>query len=562
LEYVLRLLGGGVFMAYDFKHRVSQQDIHNILLKSFGAEINNEDLARLGKNKTSWNFYDGYHWEAIGDTDKPQVTVNYVRAFVDKFVAFELGKGFNVKMKPEIESIDGDNDPLDFINDVWEYNNKLERCIELGQSKSITGNGWIQVSFDPKFDSKGKRRKEFIDPFDEFEKGKIVITVLPDSIVFPIYEDAHDKDVVRELRIMYPVTTERDGFFGNKQKTEIYKQVWTNERVKVYMGKEELADLPNKYGIIPFRQVKNYPAQGKNEGISDVEDIIPINTEINLKKSDISEIIDYHSAPVTVVFGARIGQLERGANKVWGGLPKDARIENLRLEGDLTAAQNYVSELKREMHEVGSVPEGALGGDLAISNTSGVALQISLKPILDRVQVKQVMTKEALQYVNKLILLVGLVEGLIEIPQEVEVAKEEGKTEKKKLKRSDFFYNEVSFESTLPKDTLLELQELELELKMGLESREGAMKRRGKANIQKKIAEIDEDMEKNPKLYGKEDIQEQIELMKEQSKIQKENSPASQSPSKTGSNRPVGTNKEGKPKQVNAGFQNSPQPKK
>lgn len=541
-------------MAYDFTNRISQTDLHNVLLRSFGAKLSNDDLARLRRIQTNWNFWDGFHWENMPDTDKPQVTENYIRAFVDKFVAFELGNGFNVKMKPKVEEIDGDNDPLDFINAVWEYNNKLEKCVEIGQAKSVTGDAWVQVAYEPKYITKnGKQEKnpKFFDPFDVYDKGKIRIIVLPTSIVFPEYEDAHDKEVMRKLTIMYPVTIDKDGFFGNnKQKTVLYKQEWTAERVKVFLENmnEPTADLPNKYGVIPFRQIKNFPQQGRNEGLSDVEDLIPLNMELNLKKSDISEIIDYHSAPVTVVFGARIGQLERGANKVWGGLPKDARIENLRLEGDLTAAQNYTKEIKLSMHEVGNIPEGVLGGSLAISNTSGVALQIALMPLLERVKVKQVLTKEGIEFINKLILLIGEKEGLIDIPEGIS--------------RREFYHNEVGFDSILPKDTLLEIQELELEMKMGIESREGAMKRRGKENIQKKMAEIDADMEKNPTLYGKEDINEQIELMKEQAKIQKTSQPTTPTVG-TNKNEPkVGENKEGKPKQINAGFQNSPQPKK
>jgi hypothetical protein len=557
-------------MAYDFIHRVSQESLHNILLKSFGAQINDEDTLRLNHNKVNWNFYDGYHWEQLGDTDKPQVTVNYVRAFVDKFVSFELGKGFNIKMKPEIEAIDGDNDPLVFLNTVWEYNKKMERCLELGQSKSVTGNGWIQVSFDPKFDQNGKKIPTFLDPFDEYEKGKILITVLPDSICFPIYEDIHDKDSMKELRIMYPIKTKKDGFFGNKISTEIYKQIWTNDRVQVFVGDNKLLDVPNKYGIIPIRQIKNVPAQGKNTGISDIEDVIPINTEINLKKSDISEIIDYHSAPVTVVFGARIGQLERGANKVWGGLPKDAKIQNLQLEGDLNAAQSYVADLKKAMHQVGAIPEGVLGGDLQISNTSGVALQIALMPLLERVQMKQVMTKEGLEFVNKLILLVGLIEGLIEIPNEVQVEEKDSenpdspaKKVTKKIKRSDFFYNEVHFESILPKDDLLEMQQIQAEMKSGITSREEAMKRMGRDNIQEQISKIDADMKKHPTLYGQVDVNQQLELAKGQAQIQSQYGVTPQANStSTNKNRPIGTNKDGKPSQLNAGYQNSPTPKK
>ena len=530
-------------MSKMFDRKVSKTDLHNSLLQHFGAKLNPEEMEKLTRIHNNWNFYEGYHWEGVESGDKPQVTVNYIRAFVDKQVAFELGDGFKIKMKPDVEDIDNENDPLEFLNQVWEDNNKLERCAELGQTKAITGDGWIQVAYEPKFLRDNTRNPDFFDPFDEFEKGKIKIIVLPTAIVFPQYTDFHDKDNMKSLTIMYPVLDTKEGIFRKAvSKHIIYKQVWTDKFVEVYMGENLISRIPNKYGIIPFRQIKNLPNQGKTEGISDVEDIIPLNMEINLKKSDISEIIDYHSAPITIVFGARVSQLERGANKVWGGLPKDAKVENLRLDGDLSAAQNYTADLKKEMHEVGGVPEGVLGGDLAISNTSGIALQIALKPILDRVKMKRVMTKEGLEHINKLILLIAEKEGLISVPEGIS--------------RKDYFHNEVYFDSPLPKDTLLELQEIELEMRMGLESREGAMKRTGKDNIKKRIAEIDKDMEDNPTLYGKEDMDEKVALIREQAKVSRSNS----IPSST--TRKVGENKEGNPKQVNAGYQNSPEPKR
>ena len=526
-------------MALLFNNTVSQDSVHNSMLTHLGAVLSNSDLARLRKIKRNWNFWEGYHWEGMPETDKPQVTINYVRAFVDKFVSFEMGEGFNIKMLPEVENLDGGHDPLNFLNNVWEYNNKAEKCVELGQSKSVTGDGWFQVSFDDPKDP------DYYDPFGEYDNGRIRLTVLPTAIVFPKYNDMHNKDMLESLTIQYPIYKSVAGHFGTaKFKNVLYKQIWTREKVEVYEGKELVAEMENKWGIIPFRQIKNYPQQGKTEGVSDIEDIIPINMELNLKKSDISEIIDYHSAPVTLVFGARVGQLERGANKVWGGLPKDAKVENLRLEGDLTTAHNYTETLKKEMHEVGSIPEGVLGGSLAISNTSGIALQISMKPILDRVKIKQVMTKEGLEEINKMILLIAEKEGMIEFPSEDVIS------------RKKLFHNEVTFDSPLPKDSLLELQELELEMRMGLESREGAMKRTGKDNIQERIKAIDDDMAKNPSLYGKEDIEEQITLMKEQSKIQ------GNTVIPTTTTKKVGTNSEGKPKQVNAGYQNSPEPKR
>ncbi len=500
-----------------FYNRVSLDDLNNIALQSLGAVLTPEDQERLTQYRRKWNFYEGYHWEAIAASDKPEVTINYCRLFVNKFVSFEFGKGFSIKMLPNVEKIDGENDPLDFLNEVWKYNKKEKLLVEFGQTKSVTGDGFIGVFFEP---------KDIIDdPFGEYPNGRIRIIPLPSSICFPEYADSYDKDQMISFTIMYPVpiNDSNQGIFRkNKVRFEIYKQVWTKERVEYWEGKVLKQTLPNKYGIIPIVHIKNLPLHGKTIGQGDLDDIIPINTEYNLKKSDISEIIDYHSAPVTVVFGARIGQLERGANKVWGGLPKDAKVENLHLEGDLVSAQNYISDLKNCMLEIGGIPESALGGDLAISNTSGIALQISLMPLVERINMKQMMTREGLTLVNKIILKIALTENLIEIPEGI-LPKE-------------FYYNEIQFESVLPKDMLIELQQIEAEMKLQLMDREEAMQRLGKDNIQYRLQKIDEEVQKNPLVYG-------IKV--------KDDSLVSD----------IGKNKDGGDKKINSGVLNSPEPK-
>jgi hypothetical protein len=256
----------------------------------------------------------------------------------------------------------------------------------------------------------------------------------------------------------------------------------------VYEDKEEIDKMDNPYGIIPFVQIKNFPIAGRTYGMGDLEDIIPLNVELNTKRSDISEIIDYHSAPITCVFGAKIGNLEKGANKVWGGLPKDAKVANLELQGDLGASSNYTDSLKTAMCEIGGVPETVLGGANAISNTSGVALQYMNLPLIEKTRIKRQCTKTSLETVNKMILHIALLEGLIEKPDNIS--------------KKDFLYNEVTLPDTLPKDELLELQKLESEMKLGLECRHGAMERIGKEDINQKLAEIDKEREEHPELFN------------------------------------------------------------
>lgn len=457
---------------YNFDRKASSYNVDNMAVIEMETSLTTEDRERLEKYRNYWNFYEGYHWEGLGESDKPQITENYCRRFVDKFVSFELGEGFTISVPFEQEDSDKKETHInDFLDEVWDDNKRDALCIELGQSKSITGDAWVQVRFESP--------KTISDPFGEYPDGRIRIEVIPTNIIFPLY-DSHDKDKLIQVTIAYPIDVyEKQGkIFTKRTKTKkIFKQVWTEKTVIEYLGNEEQRTFANPYGVIPFVQIKNVPLVGRNQGISDLEDIIPLNMELNFKKSDISEIIDYHASPVTIIYGAKVSALEKGANKVWGGLPKDARVQNLEMNSDLGASVSYVAQLKTALHEIGCIPEGALGGSQAISNTSGVALQFVNMPLIERTRIKRMNTEEGIQKINKLILLIGLTEEMISVPDGV--------------KPKEFFNTQITFTDTLPKDRLIELQQIQLELEMGLESKQGAMRRLNKENITYLLEEIE-----------------------------------------------------------------------
>ena len=504
-------------MIENFRHRYSDsfEDTLNIGQLISEGNLTNEEALHLKRIKEAWNFYEGYHWEGIDDLDTPQVTFNYCRPFINKFVSFEFGKGFSIKSPVEIENegvtvddtkididvnLEGDGvttpkeiseeytvrekTESDFLNQVWESNDRETLITELGQTKAITGEAWVKVQYESAEDLDGS------DPFEEYPNGRIRLSVLPTQFVFPRFNN-HDKNKLESLLIMYPIRTEKETgllFKRTVDTTVVYKEFWTSKEIIVYEGKEEVDRMENPYGFIPFVQIKNFPIAGRTRGQGDLDDIIPLNVELNTKKSDISEVIDYHSAPITLVYGARIGNLENGANKVWGGLPTDAKVENLGLQGDLVASSHYTSDVKTAMCEIAGIPETVLGGASAISNTSGVALQYINLPLIERTRVKRHCTQNGLQRVNKMILFLGLYHGLIEKPDDISM--------------KDFLWNEVDLPDTLPKDELIELNKIQQEMTLGLECRHGAMERLGKDNIQKKIAEIDKERTEHPELFN------------------------------------------------------------
>ena len=469
-----------------FERKRNFYDFMNTSLIGVQGELDNRQTERLRRITEAWNFYEGYHWEELPDQDTPELTVNYCRAFVDKFVSFELGKSFSITTHKSMNGVKVTEDGRtisEYLEDVWDDNNRSLFATEMGQMKSITGDSWVQVRY---FSA-----QELNDPFNEYPQGRLKLLLMPTGVVFPEY-DPHQRGVLTRLTIMYTYERiSRTNILGKMRKEEVlFKQVWTAEECATYDGKKDPEIVPNRYGVIPFVQIKNLPIAGRNEGRGDLEDIIPLNTEFNMKESNVSEIIDYHAAPVTIVYGAKVGNLEKGANKMWGGLSKEARVENLELHGDLGASSNYISSLKLSMCEVGGIPETVLGGAQAISNTSGVALEYINLPLVEKTRIKRMSTKAGLETLNKLILLVSSLEGLIQKPSPDVV------------ETRDFFWNEVSIPDTLPKDKLLELQQIQQEMKMGLESRRGAMKRIGKENIEDLIKEIDKDMKENPCIYG------------------------------------------------------------
>lgn len=502
-------------MIENFRHRYSDgiEDTLNIGQIISEGNLTNEEVLFLKRVKEAWNFYEGYHWENIDDLDSPQVTFNYIRPFVNKFVSFEFGKGITIKTPVELDDVGVTvNDPKieidldtnkdgniseeelhkdftitektmsDYLSLVWDNNNRDTLLTEIGQTKSITGEAWVKVQYEAPEDMN--------DPFEEYPDGRIRLSVLPTQFVFPRFND-HDKDKLESLLIMYPIrATQETGllFKRNVETTVVYKEYWTATEIVVFNGQEEVDRMENPYGFIPFVQIKNFPIAGRTRGQGDLDDIIPLNVELNTKKSDVSEVIDYHSAPITLVYGAKIGNLEKGANKVWGGLPKDAKVENLGLQGDLVASGSYISDIKTSMCEIAGIPETVLGGASAISNTSGVALQYMNLPLIERTRIKRSCTSDGIKQVNKMILFISLHHNLIEKPENISM--------------KDFLRNDVELPDTLPKDELMELNKIQQEMTLGLECRHGAMERLGKDNVPKKLAEIDKERTEHPELFN------------------------------------------------------------
>jgi hypothetical protein len=321
------------------------------------------------------------------------------------------------------------------------------------------------------------------------------------SFCFPEF---HPHDRTRLLRFKQKYRFWGTSLEGTRQ-VYTYTEILTDDIIEEYINDELIDSRPNPLGTIPVVHMPNIRISGSPWGLSDCNEMISLNRAYNETATDIADIINYHAAPVTVIIGAKASQLEKGANKVWGGLPKDARVENLEGGGQgLKGAMEYMTMLKRAMHEMTGVPETALGQSQPISNTSGVALAIQFQPLMNRYHQKIVQYAYGLERVNELILrnlAVKEPETFTWNPSSSTLPKPDQLLQ---LDPNDpiTYRTYIHFPPPLPLDKLIILNEIQSMLSLGLESKEGALRNLGEEFPAQKIQEIRQELIDDAKADG------------------------------------------------------------
>lgn len=447
---------------------------------------------RLAQYRENWLSYRGEDVKGRtsedGRKDKP---VNLLKKNIDKVNYFAFGKGF------------------DLINDDYTEHIKkaaaawgtrlIEDMLRLGQFGSVTGDAYIMVvptSMKNSLVSFNEQKARFIAEVD----AKISVVMLDPKLVTPIYDDF---DMNRLLGVSIDIPSKKFVSNGTWQ-TEYHHMTITDESIFV-----ETRDLngvsvegttetmENKIGAVYVHHIRNYPDGSELYGLGDVADVAPLNSELSKEINSVGQILDYSGDPITLIFGARAKNLTKGKNKIWGGLPKDAKVENLNLDTDLTAATNNIEKITETLHSLMGVPEIAMGTKQAISNTSGVALGTMYMPLLERAD-----TKQSIYGPHLIEVFISILRWIEHLNLEIDGVETDKRS--KKLTESDYakIRNDtiIKFPSVLPKDRLIEAQIQTTLMGASLQDREGALIAMGVPNPSDKIKAIDKDYKAREKL--------------------------------------------------------------
>ena len=433
---------------------------------------------RLNRYSSAWAWYLGHHWSHRREMGDNNITMNYVRTMSDFITNFCFGKGIQFKVPEQNQAI-----IPRLLHEVWDnHNNKHYLLWQMGQLASVTGDCFVKVAFD----------EPYVDPAGMVHNGRVRVLPLNPAHCFPEYHP-HDRERLLRFKLKYR-------FWGTSpegtRQVYTFTEILTDSTVQQFINDELVDEYENPLGMVPVVHIPNITISSSPWGQSDIWDIIQLNRELNEKMTEVSDIINYHAAPVTIITGAKASQLERGPKKVWAGLPKDAQVFNLESRGEMSGALEYIQFIKRSMHEITGVPETALGQFQPVSNTSGVALAIQYQPLMNRYQMKKVHFTNGLEKLNEIIIRTAAVfmpELLVYDPSQSAMPEPDQLTQ---LDPNDpnTYKTTIHWPEPLPVDALIKLNEIQSKMALGLESKRGALKALGEEFPNEKMIEIFEEL--------------------------------------------------------------------
>lgn len=428
----------------------------------------------------------GHHWGYQREAGEAQITFNYVAAFANYINNFTFGKGVHFKSVKEYEHII----PA-LLKKAWEVDNQKPQILwEMGQQGGVSGDCFVKVAYAP----------AYVDDLGQTKPGRVRILPLSSAFCFPEWHP-HDRSRLVRFKLKYRFwSTGADG----TRSVYTYVEVLTDSTIEEYLNDELIDSRPNPLGVIPVAHIANSQVSGSPWGLADIADIIGLNREYNEKATDISDIINYHAAPVTIITGAKASGLVKGPRKVWGGLPEKAQVFNLENGVDLDGPLKYLETIKRAMHELTGVPETALGQMQPVSNTSGVALAIQFQPMMQRYTMKKLQYQVGLQQINELILKTMFTfepECRLYDP-DTEGIIQDGQPWMVDVNDPLAYFTECEWPAPLPIDTLIALNEIQVKMSLGLESMRGALHTLGEEFPDEKAQEIFREQIEDAKQQG------------------------------------------------------------
>lgn len=347
------------------------------------------DKDRLAAYKANLDFYEGNQW--LERSRNRQLVFNYARIAIDKVTSY-LTQGLNFACDPPaVDSGDTSRDVArkaeELLYHVYQDNNLQELDYETEVDAAILGDGCYKVTWDT--------------------RDKRIRVTSPD--VNGLFAWWLGDDIGRLWRVASRYQLSQDEvqmLYGRKltRKTAMLTELWTDKQFTLYLDNDVLEDKPNPYGFIPFVIFPNLRQPKKFWGVSDIPPLKEAQRELNRALTQLSRILEVSGNPIAVLEGVESSEdirVQPGA--VWN-IPQESKAYLLDLlqGGGIRLHVDYIDLVYRCLHDISEAPRAAYGG--IERELSGVALEVELQSLLQKVRRKRTIRTATYTARNKMIL--------------------------------------------------------------------------------------------------------------------------------------------------------------
>jgi hypothetical protein len=174
-----------------------------------------------------------------------------------------------------------------------------------------------------------------------------------------------------------------------------------------YTDRQLTAEGPNTLGTLPIVHIQSSPTPGSYGGVSDVEQLIPLQDELNTRLSDRANRVTYQSFKMYLGKGIE-DFLDRpvGPGQMWATHNLDASIEEFGNDTGSPSEDAHIEQVRQAMDKVSAVTPLAAGlvGSNIGNLTSGTALRVVLSGLLARTERKRLSYGEGIKQIVSLAL--------------------------------------------------------------------------------------------------------------------------------------------------------------
>jgi hypothetical protein len=353
------------------------------------SQLNRLDVDRIKGYKGLLDFYCGRQWEGRERRGERRLIFNYAKVFVEKITSYLMG-GISFGVDPVEKSDDAVEKAAKA--ETWLYSvyadNQLEQLdLETEIDCAVLGDACYKVIWD--------------------STEKRVRITSPDIQGIYVWWAGDDISRIWRIASRYKLSAEEAQLIHGikpRGRTTIVVEVWTDRDFELYLDSILIESKANPYGFIPFVVFPNLREPKKFWGISDLTQIMESQRELNRAMSQLSRILELSGNPIAVLENVEESEdiaIRPGA--VWN-IPEDAKAYLLDLlqGGGVNLHINYIDMLYRALHDLSESPRSAFGG--IERDLSGVAMEIELQPLLQKVRRKRIIRTAAYNRRNEMIL--------------------------------------------------------------------------------------------------------------------------------------------------------------